>query len=97
MDDDYEWDADKAEGNLARHGVPFDAVRRFRWAGRVEGEDRRYDYGEARFVAFGLIGDRVHTLVYTLRENGNVRVISLRKANAREVRRYVERKSTEAP
>lgn len=50
--------------------------------------DARYEYGEARIVAIGLIGDRVHVLVFTMRGE-TVRVISLRKANRREVFKYV--------
>jgi uncharacterized DUF497 family protein len=51
--------------------------------------DLRYAYGESRFQALGLIGGRLHMLVFTMR--GDVlRVISLRKANPREVRRHDE-------
>lgn len=52
--------------------------------------DFRYAYGESRFQALGLIAGRLHLLVFTMR--GDVlRVISLRKANLKEVRRYGER------
>ena len=57
----------------------------FDWAGAVEAEDVRYDYGETRMQALGLIGDRRHVLVYT-RRGDTIRVISLRKANRRELR-----------
>lgn len=50
---------------------------------------RRYDYGEDRFQALGLIDGRLHMLVFTIR-GGTLRAISLRKANPREVRRYAE-------
>lgn len=45
--------------------------------------------GEARYVALGYIGDRLHYVVYTMR-GGNCRVISLRKANTREIRQYAQ-------
>ncbi len=51
--------------------------------------DNRYDYGEDRTWALGLIGGRLHMLVFTMRGD-MLRVISLRKANPREVRRYDE-------
>ena len=52
--------------------------------------DRRYDYGEDRFQALGLIEARLYLLVFTMR--GDVlRAISLRKASTKEVRRYDER------
>ena len=51
--------------------------------------DNRYDYGENRTKALGLIGGRLHMLVFTMR--GDVlRAISLRKASSREVKRYDE-------
>jgi len=56
--------------------------------------DERVDYGEDRWIALGCIGGRLHFLVYTLRGEGpgeSIRIISLRKANARERRVYDER------
>ena len=47
----------------------------------------RKRYGETRFIAAGLIGVRLFVLTFTLRGNA-VRIISLRKANRREVQRY---------
>jgi uncharacterized DUF497 family protein len=49
--------------------------------------DTRFEYGEDRQLAFGLIGDRLFVCVYADRE-AERRVISLRKANRREVKRY---------
>ena len=50
-------------------------------------EDRRIDYGETRFIAYGLIDNRLHTLWFTMR--GSVlRAIGLRKANRRERTKY---------
>ena len=54
---------------------------------RLNVEDIRRDYGERRFKAYGLIGSRVYVLIHTPRE-GRVHVISLRRANKREVRLY---------
>lgn len=49
--------------------------------------DERYDYGEVRRIAYGYVKDRLFVCVYTLRED-TLRIISVRKANAREVRKY---------
>ena len=84
---EYEWDEDKCEANLAKHDVDFDAVRGFDWQTAQVFEDLRFDYGERRFWALGLIEDRLHVLAFTIRDNA-VRVISLRKANRREVNYY---------
>jgi uncharacterized protein len=55
--------------------------------------DERYDYGEARFQALGLIDGQLHMLVFIMR--GSVmRAISLRKAIAREVRHYGDKAQT---
>ncbi len=51
--------------------------------------DDRFDYGECREVAFGLSNDRLFVCVYTDRD-AERRVISLRKANRPEMKRYGE-------
>lgn len=85
----YVWDEAKRTANLAAHGIDFGAAYRFDWdTARVDPDTRR-DYGESRFVALERIGARLHVLVFTPREEV-VRVISLRKANRREMRRYEE-------
>ena len=83
----YEWDEGKRVANLARHGVDFMAVEDFEWDTAVETIDDRFDYGEERWIALGMIHDRLHVLVYTLRVTV-IRIISLRKANARERKFY---------
>lgn len=47
----------------------------------------RHDYGEPRMVALAPIGERLYCVVYVDRGD-NRRVISLRKANYREVIEY---------
>lgn len=85
----YEWDEAKRASNLAKHGVDFADVARFDFIGAVaEAEERS---GEVRYVATGYIGNRLHKLVYLMR-GGNIRVISLRKANNRERKIYHERR-----
>ena len=82
-----EFDLAKSERNARERGLPFERAGEFDWDTALIIEDTRRDYREPRFRAFGFIGDRMHALVYTPREGG-VRVISLRKANRREERRY---------
>ncbi|MGV8935008.1 MAG: BrnT family toxin, partial [Gallionellaceae bacterium] len=67
--------------------LPFDDVESLDWPSAVVVEDMRKDYGERRFRVFGYIEDRLYALVFTPRENA-VHVISFRKANSREVKRY---------
>ncbi|MFZ0729233.1 MAG: BrnT family toxin [Methylovirgula sp.] len=75
--------------NQAKHGVSL-ALAEVLFAGpHVSMSDDRFDYGEVRQVAVGYIQDRLFVCVYTDRE-AERRVISLRKANQREVNRYGE-------
>ncbi len=83
----FEWDDDKAAANLAKHGVAFERVGDFDWSTAQIIVDDREDYGELRMKALGLIGDRLHVLIFTEREDA-IRVISLRRANKREVEAY---------
>lgn len=86
------FDPVKSERNARERGLPFDRVADFRWEGAVLSEDVRYAYPERRFVALGYLGDRLHVLCFTPLAEG-IRVISFRKANEREVRRYAEQKT----
>lgn len=83
----YEFDPAKDRSNFAKHGLTLAAAEGFEWETAVVREDMRRRYTEQRFEATGYIGDRLHVMVFCLR-GGAVRVISLRKANAREVQRY---------
>ena len=81
------FDPAKNEQNVALRGISFDSVVRFDWDTALVGRDDRVNYGEDRFIAFGQINGRLHVLVFTPRD-GAIRVISLRKANKREIKRY---------
>ena len=79
-----EYDPDKNGRNIAIRNLPLAAaVTVLETPVRVI-QDKRRDYGEDRFIAYGPIGDVLHVCVFTLR--GEVRrVISLRRANKREI------------
>ncbi len=91
----YEWDINKQFQNKLIHNVDFTVIESFEWENAIIFEDIRNNYGERRFVAFAPIEGRLHCLVFTVRKE-NIRIISLRKANKREVRRY-EKKKEETP
>lgn len=88
MEEKYEWDENKRRENLEKHRVDFSAVHRFDWTTASLADDLRHD--EPRFVAIGFIGDRLHVIVFTERGN-STRIISVRKANPREVKKYEQR------
>jgi uncharacterized protein len=81
------YNAAKCEANIKERGLSFEAVRDFVMSSALIVEDCRNIYIERRFQALGLIGDRLHMLVFTPRGN-RIHVISLRKANLREVKKY---------
>ena len=56
--------------------------------------DERRDYGETRYIAIGTLGVRLHVLCFAETVEG-ICVISFRKANAREVKRYAKAQATE--
>jgi len=90
----FEWDARKAAQNIAKHGVPFEfAARVILDPLRLDAEDRRRDYGEQRRLTLGRVEGRLYVIAYTSRGR-MIRLISARKANARERRQYDETLST---
>ncbi len=86
---DFVWDEKKRLLNLRKHGLDFvDCAALFRGP-LVTWPDVRFDYEELRYVAVGLIRDRVVVAVYT-ELPGSIRVISMRKASKHEEASYFE-------
>jgi uncharacterized DUF497 family protein len=84
-----EYDPAKDDINQAKHGVSLLAAASFDWDTALEREDDRFDYGEIRFVAIGLIDTGLYVLVFTEGSDDDaVRVISLRPAEKHEKRYY---------
>jgi uncharacterized protein len=84
---DLEFDPSKDEANRAKHGVSL-ALAEILFAGpHLALEDDRFDYGEVRRIAFGHIRERLFVCVFVDRASAR-RIISLRRANSREVKRY---------
>lgn len=84
-----EFDPAKDDINRKKHGVSLTAANDFDWDTALEREDDRFDYGERRFVALGLIGNRLHVMAFTDGSDEDaVRVISLRRAEKHEMRFY---------
>ena len=78
-----EWDEEKAARNLFERSLHFADAAGFNWATAQTFADERTDNGEARFMSRGMIGERLHILVFVLRED-KLRIIFFRKANRRE-------------
>jgi uncharacterized DUF497 family protein len=86
---EYEWDDAKAAANLRKHGVAFATIEDFDWSNAFVVSDERFDYGEERWLAIGMIGSRLHSLTFAIRGD-RIRVISLRVAEPKERRLYHE-------
>jgi uncharacterized DUF497 family protein len=84
-----EFDPAKDRINQEKHGISLAAAANIDLDSAIVLEDRRVNYGEKRFVAYGPIGDRLHVLWLTMR-NYVLRAIGLRRANRRERIRYGE-------
>lgn len=82
------FDPSKDEQNRDKHGVSLSNADSLEWDTLLAMPDDRKDYGEPRMIGFALTGERLFCVVYV--DRGDVRrIISLRKANNREVRFYV--------
>ena len=81
------FDPKKNADNIRERQLSFDEVSKLEWLNAVILEDVRKDYGEHRYRVFGYIDERLYAVVFTPREDA-VHVISFRKANIREVKRY---------
>jgi uncharacterized DUF497 family protein len=84
----FEWDEAKRLVNLEKHGIDFIDAPELFTGGMVIALDRRIDYGEARFIGFGVLKQRVMAVVFSRRKPNLIRIISLRKANRREQKQY---------
>ncbi len=83
------FDPAKDSANQQKHGVSLADANSFEWETAVTWPDTRYEYGENRMIGIGYIGQRLYVIVFVERES-YCRIISLRKANLREVKRYAE-------
>jgi uncharacterized DUF497 family protein len=84
-----EFDPAKDAANQAKHGVSLALARELDWEAALVWVDDRFEYGELRIIA---LAPKTGILYYVAFVNrGEVRrIISLRRANRREVKRYVQ-------
>jgi uncharacterized DUF497 family protein len=88
----FEWDADKAASNGAKHGVTFDEARTvFGDPLAVIFDDEEHSLDELREIIIGhSVLQRLLLVSFTERGDEVVRIISARKANKRERKDYEE-------
>ena len=85
---EFEWDEVKAATNLEKHGVSFLTAAATFLNQRLERVDDREDYGEVRWIALGLVDMEVYRVVYTMRAEDLVRILSAQKASKDEKEFY---------
>ncbi len=84
------FDPNKDKINIIKHqGISLNLANSIEWDTLLAKEDERIDYGEVRMIGYAYIQLRLYCIVYTDRDNER-RIISLRKANKREVKYYAE-------
>ena len=81
------YDSNKNNRNIKLRELSFDRVSDLDWNNAWIFEDERDEYNERRFIAYSMLDERLHFVCFTETKDG-IRVISFRKANNREVKRY---------
>lgn len=83
------WDEAKRGANLRKHGLDFADAEQVFTGITYTIEDRRFDYGERRFITLGLLRDTVIVMAHT-EARRTIRIISMRKATGNEEVLYFE-------
>ena len=92
----FNFDPDKDATNLSKHGLSLAAAAELRWEVALVWIDDRADYGEVRMVALAPIGETLYFVAFVDRESTR-RIISLRRANRREVNHFVKANKEDQP
>jgi len=85
---EFEWNEHKNERNIAERSLDFADARFLFDKPILIWTDSRKDYKEQRLIGLGEFNDRVLVLVYTMRQESIYRIISFRRANKNERRKY---------
>jgi Uncharacterized protein conserved in bacteria len=86
----YSYDPKKKASNLKKHGLDFDDARSVIESGEaITLEDRRFDYGEVRYLTLGLLDGEV-VIIATAETDKTIRIISMRKAVKNEQKIFYE-------
>ena len=92
---DFEWDLAKSNSCQNSRNSDFAyVISVFKDPTLLVERDQRWEYGEERFQALGVIDGRVFVVIFTRRLR-SIRIISARKANGREVKRYEKNSSSQ--
>lgn len=85
---DFEWDEDKNQKNIRKHGLDFGDAWEIFEAPLLEALDPRTYHGEERWSGIGFLGNRIVVVTFTPRGRDTIRIISLRKALKYERKKF---------
>jgi len=86
---DIEWDSAKGAANLKKHGVTFEEASTVLLDPLALAQEDALSEEESRWVVIGMSArTRLLTVVYTLRREDRIRLISARRATRREASFY---------
>ena len=84
-----EFDPAKDAANQTKHGVSLSVASELNWEAALVWVDERFEYSETRMIALAPKTEILYYVAFV--DRGELRrVISLRRANRREVKHYVE-------
>ncbi|MEK7180362.1 MAG: BrnT family toxin [Patescibacteria group bacterium] len=84
-----EFDPSKDSGNQKKHGVSLSLAREFDWEAALVWVDNRFEYEEVRMIALVPKDETLYYVAFVMRNEAQ-RIISLRRANRREVKYYAK-------
>ena len=84
----FEWDEEKNKANIRNHRIDFVDVPLIFTGPMLVELDEREGYGEDRSIGIGFLRNIVAVVVFTERRQDTIRIISARKANKHERKRY---------
>ncbi len=87
---EFIWDENKRKSNLVDHGIDFKDLKIAFQNPLIARLDLRFEYGEERWIAYGIFYSVVVVMVY-IKSGSKIRLISARRATKNEQKRYYEK------
>lgn len=84
----FDWDEAKNFENIRKHEIDFADVPVIFSSEMLIELDDRFDYGEDRWFGIGFLGSGIAVVVWTERQKNIIRIISARRANRYEQKRF---------
>jgi len=84
----FEWDERKNESNIRKHGIDFNHVPEIFNGPMIINIDDRFHYEEERYIGVGFLGNIISVVAFIEKEGEAIRIISARKANKYESKKF---------